>query len=237
MDVPMLILLGAAGGALRGALDAYNRFLDWQLDRRVHRQLPAGHEAAPPQFRDYFDPVADPVAAVVHSAMGAGAAVLFGTTGQVSGAYAAVVVGISAPVILAQLGRVQPISDAVSGTVSNAPQTVPAREEQAAQEVPPAAPPAQQPASARAQPLPPMAQPPASSPAQPEPTLHGACANIDDLPRTDIVPGLRSDIDTGNRQPNHQPAGPAGGSGGVANDRGARHRQHGPAIGEEGTTR
>ncbi|WP_460061016.1 hypothetical protein [Streptomyces sp. YKOK-I1] len=113
--MPTLILLGAAGGALRTLLDVYARFLDWQAARRGHRQTPNGNTAELPVFRDYFDPVADPVAAVVHSAMGAGAAVLFGTTGQVSGAYAAVVVGISAPVILTQLGRVQSVSDAVTG--------------------------------------------------------------------------------------------------------------------------
>ncbi|MEU3499772.1 hypothetical protein ABZ726_03020 [Streptomyces hundungensis] len=68
-----------------------------------------------PRFQGYFDPVADPIAAVVHSALGAGAAVLFGTTGQISGAYAAFVVGISAPVILTQLGRIESVGEAVGG--------------------------------------------------------------------------------------------------------------------------
>ncbi|MFF3504356.1 hypothetical protein [Streptomyces sp. NPDC003247] len=58
--------------------------------------------------------MADPVAALVHSAMSAGAAVLFGTAGQISGAYAAVVVGISASVILSRLGRVRAVSDSVA---------------------------------------------------------------------------------------------------------------------------
>ncbi|MFF1439262.1 hypothetical protein [Streptomyces sp. NPDC058295] len=114
VTVPMLILLGAAGGVLRGLLDVYARFLDWQSDRRAHRQLSSGQENEPPRFQQYFDPVGDPVAAVVHSGLGAAAAVLFGTTGQISGAYAAIVVGISAPVILTQLGRVQSVSDALT---------------------------------------------------------------------------------------------------------------------------
>ncbi|CAL9648873.1 hypothetical protein SUDANB176_06556 [Streptomyces sp. enrichment culture] len=109
-----LLVLGAAGGALRGLLDVYVRFLDWQADRRVHRRSPPEQVGPPPRFADYFDPVGDSVAAVVHSAMGAGAAVLFGTTGQISGAYAALVVGISAPVVLTQLGRVQSVSDALT---------------------------------------------------------------------------------------------------------------------------
>ncbi|WP_202426608.1 hypothetical protein [Streptomyces sp. HUCO-GS316] len=131
--MPVLILLGAAGGALRGVLDAYTRFLDWQADRRACRQLPAGQENKPPSFQEYFDPVADPIAAVVHSAMGAGTAVLFGTTGQVSGAYAAFVVGLSAPVILTQLGRVQ--SASAVGTES--PQTPPGAGAETSQSVPP----------------------------------------------------------------------------------------------------
>lgn len=95
MDVPTLILLGAAGGLLRGVLDLYTRFVSWQADRRVHRQLTAEGtvQGVPPQFRTYFDPAVDIVAAVLHSVMGAGAAVLFGTTGQISGEYAALVVG------------------------------------------------------------------------------------------------------------------------------------------------
>ncbi|MER7639105.1 hypothetical protein [Streptomyces sp. NPDC126522] len=116
--MPTLILLGAAGGVLRGLLDVYTRFLDWQSDRRAHRRLPPGQEGEPPRFQQYFDPVGDPVAAVVHSGMGAGAAVLFGSTGQISGAYAAIVVGISAPVILTQLSRVQSVSDALTASPS-----------------------------------------------------------------------------------------------------------------------
>ncbi|MFF3152619.1 hypothetical protein [Streptomyces sp. NPDC057910] len=112
--MPTLILLGAGGGMLRGLIEAYNRFLEWQSDRRVHRARPGGAEAGPPAFQGYFDPVADPVAAVVHAALGAGAAVLLGTTGQISGAYAAFVVGISAPVILTQLGRIQSVSELVT---------------------------------------------------------------------------------------------------------------------------
>ena len=39
VHVPILILFGAAGGLLRGALDVYTRFVSWQADRRAHRQL------------------------------------------------------------------------------------------------------------------------------------------------------------------------------------------------------
>ncbi|WP_405662887.1 hypothetical protein OG379_14850 [Streptomyces sp. NBC_01166] len=117
MDVPSLILLGAAGGLLRGALDLYTRFVSWQADRRAHRQSAAADAAQEeaPRFQAYFDPAVDTVAAVVHSVMGAGAAVLFGTTGQISGGYAALVVGLSAPMLLTQLGRIQTVNEAVTG--------------------------------------------------------------------------------------------------------------------------
>lgn len=114
MGVSTLILLGAAGGLLRGLLDIYTQFVNWQADRRAHRQSAAIEWSDPPPFQEYYDPVADPIAAVIHSGMGAGAAVLFGTTGQISGAYAAVVVGMSAPMLLTQLSRIQSVNDVVT---------------------------------------------------------------------------------------------------------------------------
>ncbi|WP_406146255.1 hypothetical protein [Streptomyces sp. NBC_01012] len=117
MDVPTLVLLGAAGGLLRGALDLYTRFVSWQADRRVHRRLTVEGTAGdvPPRFRAYFDPAVDIVAAVLHSAMGAGAAVLFGTTGQIDGEYATLVVGMSAPMLLTQLSRIQTVNESLTG--------------------------------------------------------------------------------------------------------------------------
>ncbi|MFI1459054.1 hypothetical protein [Streptomyces roseus] len=117
MDIPTLILLGTAGGLLRGVLDLYTRFVSWQADRRVHRQSTAEGVAqgTPPQFGAYFDPAVDIVAAALHSVLGAGAAVLFGTTGQISGEYAALVVGMSAPILLTQLSRIQTVNEALTG--------------------------------------------------------------------------------------------------------------------------
>lgn len=133
LDVPTLILLGAAGGLLRGVLDLYTRFGAWQADRRLHRQLGAEGAAQgdPPRFQMYFDLAVDIPAAVVHSLMGAGAAVLFGTTGQISGEYAALVVGMSAPVLLTQLSRIQTVNEALTGPRQSA-----GGEEPAAQAVP-----------------------------------------------------------------------------------------------------
>ncbi|MFD3542447.1 hypothetical protein ACFWUQ_23565 [Streptomyces sp. NPDC058662] len=131
MDVPTLILLGAAGGLLRGALDLYNRFVSWQADHLLHRQSTAEETAAqglPPRFGAYFDPAVDTVAAVLHSAMGAGAAVLFGTTGQISGEYAALVVGMSAPILLTQLSRIQSVNELLTADQQPAGRTAAAPE-------------------------------------------------------------------------------------------------------------
>lgn len=111
MDVPTLIVLGAAGGLLRGAVDLYSRFVSWQTVRLDCRQ--SARQA--PRFQEYFDPSTDIVAPVLHTLMGAGAAVLFGTTGQISGEYAALVVGMSAPMLLTQLTRIQTVNEAVTG--------------------------------------------------------------------------------------------------------------------------
>lgn len=211
----MLILLGAAGGALRGLLDVYSRFLDWQADRRANRQLPTGQESEAPRFQEYFDPVADPIAAVVHSAMGAGAAVLLGTTGQVSGAYAAVVVGISAPVILTQLGRVQSVGDAVGGAATR--EATPAEEVTAAGS-PRAAPPPERPPPDGTGSRPPVTEP--------SPTPHPT-------PLSSSVPGPSRSVDEHRRTSSTGPDSPALD---FTTDHGAPRPPHGPALGEGGTT-
>ncbi|MEU8763699.1 hypothetical protein [Streptomyces sp. NPDC048659] len=173
MDVSTLILLGAAGGLLRGALDVYTRFVSWQEDRRAHRQSAAPGTASgePPRFPAYFDPVVDAVAAVVHGVMGAGAAVLFGTTGQISGGYAALVVGISAPMLLTQLGRVQTVNEAVTG------------ERQPAEPVPePAAPQAASPVATAPPAVATPSPPPAPSPSPSPPASPSASASADQGP-------------------------------------------------------
>ncbi|MEU1408680.1 hypothetical protein ABZ471_41490 [Streptomyces sp. NPDC005728] len=229
----MLILLGAAGGALRGLLDAYTRFLDWQSARRAHRGLPSGQESEPPRFQDYFDPVADPVAAVVHSAMGAGAAVLLGTTGQISGAYAAVVVGISAPVILTQLGRAQSVSDAVIG----ASRTDLGPGGGTAGVAPERALPAQWTTPAGPESQPHVAPSGMAGPTQPTTTVPSAPAPVDE-PRTDVLTtDLQPETGTREHRPNGWPVGPAGERGRGLGGYRAPRPPHGPTVGEEGTTR
>ncbi|MFF2364269.1 hypothetical protein ACFVU0_16375 [Streptomyces sp. NPDC058122] len=121
MDTVQLFVLGAAGGSLRGLIDAYNQTMEWQSARREARSTPAPEEEGPPRFKDYFDLFPDTIAAVFHTALGAGAALLFGTSGQIVGTFAAIAVGVSAPALLTQLGQLQHVNEAVTGAAGTRP--------------------------------------------------------------------------------------------------------------------
>ncbi|GHB68441.1 hypothetical protein GCM10010397_43300 [Streptomyces spinoverrucosus] len=215
----MLILLGAVGGALRGALDLYIQFVNWRSARSRHRQPgqgqppEQGQELPAPRFLDYFDPAVDLTAAVVHSAMGAALAVLFGMTGQISGPYAAIVVGISAPVILTQLARIQSVSEAVGpGPVESSAQPVPAVAPVEGGDAPAA---------------PAVAGGGVSVPAQPS------------QPSQYVRPAaVQPDAESAGPQPNGRRADPAGGTGRgpLRGGRGTPSLPHGQAVGEEGTS-
>jgi hypothetical protein len=110
------ILLGAAGGSLRGVIDLYSQFMQWHGARRAYQvQRSSGRRPKVPRFRDHMDVVPEVVASLVHITLGALAGGILGGTGQVAGAYAAVLVGASAPALLMQLGQVKSINEAVGG--------------------------------------------------------------------------------------------------------------------------
>jgi hypothetical protein len=114
LSLATFALLGAVGGSLRGLIDLYTQIARWHLARRAHRSS-RGPDSAIPRLTDYVDVVPEVVAGVVHIALGAAAGALFGGTGQVAGAYAAVLVGASAPALLMQLGQIKSLGDAVTG--------------------------------------------------------------------------------------------------------------------------
>ncbi|HET6353455.1 hypothetical protein [Streptomyces sp.] len=113
--------LGAAGGLIPGLIDFYNHVAAWRIARRRHRGGVAVGEESPPSFRDHYDIGPDSLAAATHVVLGTLAALLFGGTGQIQGAYAAIVVGASAPILLTQLGRLEAVSAAVAGPEPMAP--------------------------------------------------------------------------------------------------------------------
>ncbi|MFF1323879.1 hypothetical protein ACFVZZ_31295 [Streptomyces chartreusis] len=121
METPLLILLGAAGGSLRGFFDAYSQVMTWRTARLDHRKSSTLDNPEPPLLRDYFDPFPDLMMAFGNAALGAITAGLFVMQGQISGAYAAVAVGLSAPALLSQIGQIPAVNNAVTATSQAAP--------------------------------------------------------------------------------------------------------------------
>lgn len=223
----MLILLGAAGGALRGLLDAYNRILDWQADRSAYRQLPAGEEGEPPRISQYFDPVAAPIAALAHSLMGAVVAVLVGTTGQINGAFAAILVGISAPAILTQLGRIPPVSNAVTGA---SPEGTGVEGDAAPQ------PGTSSQWAAQADPEPRYRPSATTNPPHTTPIASSSASVSADQPSPGLLASnLQPDTSASEPRPTGRPVDREGRRGRDMADHEPPH-PHGPAIGEEGAT-
>ncbi|MET8161707.1 hypothetical protein ABZT47_35565 [Sphaerisporangium sp. NPDC005289] len=103
---------GAIGGALVEALNVFRWLSAWQEARRAATGRIKGR---PPAMRAYLDLPAHAWLFVLRATLGAAAAMLFGMTGQISGQYVAIVLGFSAPSVLAQLGASSKVSAAVAG--------------------------------------------------------------------------------------------------------------------------
>ncbi|MEU8955246.1 hypothetical protein AB0C93_13170 [Streptomyces sp. NPDC048518] len=127
MDTATLLLLGAAGGAVRGVVHAYDCMTEWLARRRDHRLSGHPEDEEPPAFGAYYDIAGECVAAAVHITLGAGVAVLLGASGQISGGFATFAAGASAPLVLVQLKNSR-LADIVLGDAGAA---------QAGQPVPP----------------------------------------------------------------------------------------------------
>ena len=104
-------LLGTIGGVIVEVLEVFRWVAVWQEARRDHRGI---LKRTPPKWRDYVDLPAHAFMLPTRGALGAGAAVLFGATGQVTGVYGAVAFGCAAPILLAQLGSIPQIARTIS---------------------------------------------------------------------------------------------------------------------------
>ncbi|WP_194899156.1 hypothetical protein [Catenulispora pinisilvae] len=94
---------GAIGGAVVEVVVSSDRVLAWNAARHQARTQNQSQPAGPgPKLTAYIDPVSDVVAGLTRVLLGAVAGLLFHS--QVTGAYAAIVVGCSAPTVLRQLG-------------------------------------------------------------------------------------------------------------------------------------
>ncbi|MFZ3559823.1 hypothetical protein [Streptomyces sp. BH055] len=123
MSVISAILWGAAGGVLSGLIFVWDGIASWRLSREN------GEDRAP--LSKHFDLLADSLAALIRAIFGAGAAGLLAATGQISGVFAAIGVGVAAPALLDQVGKIGAVSSALSGTGEGSPSAedgVPAEE-------------------------------------------------------------------------------------------------------------
>ncbi|MFD9463135.1 hypothetical protein [Streptomyces sp. NPDC060027] len=114
MDTATLLLLGAAGGAVRGIMHAYDCMTEWLNRRQQYRLAPDPGAEGPPAFGAFYDVGGESIAAVVHTVLGALVAGLLGTSGQVSGGFAVFAAGASAPLVLVQLKNSR-LAEAVLG--------------------------------------------------------------------------------------------------------------------------
>lgn len=114
MNLATLLLLGAAGGAVRGIMHAYDCMTEWLDGRQQHRHAPDAGAEGPPSFGAFYDVGGESVAAVVHAVLGALVAGLLGTSGQISGGFTVFAAGASAPLVLVQLKNSR-LADAILG--------------------------------------------------------------------------------------------------------------------------
>jgi len=104
MGLWQCVLLGGAGGALAEVLEVLGYIRAWQRARRT----PTGRiKQSPPTLRAYVDVPAHTWLLAIRVPLGAGAAWLFTTSGQISGPAAALALGFTAPAVLAQVGHLQ----------------------------------------------------------------------------------------------------------------------------------
>lgn len=100
MDWLLAMTYGAIGGAVVEAVVSSDRILAWNAAR--HQALAHRPATAVPAVTAYLDPLSDVAAGLTRILLGAVAGALFHS--QVTGAYAAIAVGCSAPTVLRQLG-------------------------------------------------------------------------------------------------------------------------------------
>jgi hypothetical protein len=130
MAAPMLtwadgVVCGAGGGLIVEAVVTYGRLNAWQQARHTAR---AAAVALPP-IGTFIDPLADSLAALFRVVLGGAAGWLL--HGEVSGMFAAVAVGASAPALLAQIGRSATVADAIQAGPATTVAEVSARGEAA----------------------------------------------------------------------------------------------------------
>ncbi|WP_330309863.1 MULTISPECIES: hypothetical protein [unclassified Streptomyces] len=118
------ITCGALGGLVVEIVVFYGRIATWQAARHRALSKDKTRDQLPPLGK-YIDAPSDALAAFTRLSLGAGAGWIFSP--QLTGVFAAVAVGASAPALLRQLGSAKTIQAAISGNNSAAPVIEPAQ--------------------------------------------------------------------------------------------------------------
>lgn len=103
-------LLGGAGGFTVELLSVYRSVALWQESRRTGTGKVRADRKS---LNMYVDVPAHLWMSVIRIALGAGVAALLGTSHQIQGGYAALLVGFTAPSLLAQLGSFPQVANAI----------------------------------------------------------------------------------------------------------------------------
>lgn len=103
---------GAAGGLITEAVDMWGRLRAWQQARQAARSRRA-RKRPPPSLAWFVDPVPDLAVAFTRALLGCAAGWLLHD--EITGMYAALAVGASAPALLAGLGKATTPAEALSG--------------------------------------------------------------------------------------------------------------------------
>jgi hypothetical protein len=103
------ICYGAVGGLITEAVDMWGRLRAWQQARHTAR---TGKMTPPPVTR-FIDPVPDVAVALTRTLLGGAAGWLLHQ--EITGMYAALAVGASAPALLAGLGKATTPAEAIWG--------------------------------------------------------------------------------------------------------------------------
>lgn len=104
-------LLGAAGGVIVEVLEIFRWVKAWQDNRR---SSDGTVQDKPPELTRYLDIPAHCIMLPARASLGAVAAIVFGLTGQVTGPYGALAFGCVAPVVLARVGLIPQVANAIN---------------------------------------------------------------------------------------------------------------------------
>ncbi|MET8850710.1 hypothetical protein [Amycolatopsis sp. NPDC004625] len=115
MTIWIATLCGGVGGSIRGILALYRGITTWLQQRRTVLGSPLGR----PRLADAADWTAELVGMAAQIVIGGLVGFFLTNAGTVTGVAGAILAGVSAPAILAQLGEVRLTQNLVAGATDD----------------------------------------------------------------------------------------------------------------------